>query len=84
MILRTQTKRVSMVEALTNTAIGFCLSWIATLSFMYLLDITMSFHQLWWYTWFMTLVSVVRGYVLRRMFNAEFWKRWTHADFINS
>lgn len=75
-MLRTQSKRASLAEAITNTTIGFCLSWGATLSFMYLLGITMSFHQLWWYTWFMTLVSVVRSYALRRMFNAEFWKRW--------
>lgn len=74
--LRQQSKRVSLIEASVNTTIGFILSWSFTLTFMWLLNIKMSFHQLWWYTCFMTVVSVMRSYVLRRMFNSEFWRRF--------
>lgn len=81
--LRTQSKRASFAEACANTAIGFIISWGATLTCMWLLNFTMSFVQLWWYTVFMTVVSVARGYVLRRMWNAEWWKKFKrkHADY---
>jgi membrane protein implicated in regulation of membrane protease activity len=70
-----QSRTWSFIEACTNTIIGFFLSWFFTLTFIWLLDIIMTFNQLWWYTVFMTVVSVVRSYALRRLFNSEFWKR---------
>jgi len=73
--LRTQSRKASFAEACANTAIGFCVSWGATYAFLHLLDIRMSFHQLWWYTWGMTFVSIARSYALRRLWNAEWWKR---------
>lgn len=77
-VVKVQSRRASAVESIVNTTIGFCLSWICTLSFMWLLDIKMSFHQLWWYTWFMTGVSVARSYCVRRMWNSEWWLHWRY------
>lgn len=73
-VLRTQSRRASLAEAVANTTIGFCISWIATLTAMHLVGFTLTFHQLWWYTWFMTGVSVVRSYYVRRLWNSEWWK----------
>ncbi len=75
-VLRTQSKRASFAEAAANTFVGFCLSWGATMLAMRLFGIHMSFHQLWYYTWFMTGVSIARGYCLRRAWNAEWWKQF--------
>lgn len=77
--LRTQSRKASLAEAVANTFIGFIISWCATLTCMWLLDIHMSFSQLWWYTWFMTGISIVRGYALRRAWNAEWWKRFKRS-----
>ncbi len=74
--LRTQSRKASFAESVANTGLGFCISWVATYGFMHALDIHMSFGQLWWYTWGMTAVSIARSYALRRMWNAEWWKRW--------
>lgn len=72
-----QTKKLSFIEAVTNTFIGFIISWFATTFFLYhVLNIKMTFNELWWYTWFMTAISIARGYVLRRLFNSEFWKKY--------
>jgi hypothetical protein len=74
--VKAQSRVASAVESIVNTTIGFCISWVATLTCMKLLGIQMSFHQLWWYTWFMTAVSVARSYCVRRMWNSEWWLRW--------
>jgi hypothetical protein len=78
-ILRSQSRKASLAEAVANTTIGFVISWGATLTAMWLVGFSMTFHQLWWYTWFMTIVSVVRSYWVRRMWNAEWWKRFKKA-----
>lgn len=72
---RTQSRLASIVEAFVNTAVGFCISIIATTFFLHLIGVKMTGNQLWWYTWFMTGISVARGYLLRRAWNAEFWHR---------
>lgn len=60
-----QTRKLSLIEAATNTAVGFVLSfalqsWIfQELSHGFNLGVTAAF----------TVLSLVRGYVLRRAFN---------------
>lgn len=76
--VKVQSKRASAVESIANTTIGFIISWAATLSAMHFLNIKMSFNQLWWYTWFMTGVSVLRTYCVRRMWNSEWWLHWRY------
>lgn len=71
-----QTKRSSLLEAVVNTAIGYAIAWGASLAFFKLMGIQMSMHDLWWYTWFMTVISIVRSYWVRRMWETEVWNRW--------
>lgn len=73
---RRQSKKGSLAEAVANTAIGYVIAWAASLFFFWLLNIKMSMHDLWWYTWFMTLISVIRGYYVRRLWETEWWKRF--------
>ena len=65
-----QTRKGSMTETLVGTAVGFCLSvtiwefvvkpvWHLNTAFVSNLQITLLF----------TVVSIARGYVLRRFFN---------------
>lgn len=63
-----QTKLGSLIEALTNTAVGFCISVI----FQIILYPLYGWHptlavNLQITLWF-TLLSIARGYVLRRFF----------------
>lgn len=66
-----QSKIDSFMESLTNTAVGFCLSFVvwAIVARLYALPIT-------WRTNFeitaiFTVVSIARQYVLRRLFNGR-------------
>lgn len=72
--LRTQSRLASFIEAIANTGIGFFISMVASAWFLPVMGVKITHTQLWWYTWFMTIISVARGYVLRRMWNAEWWK----------
>lgn len=74
--LRTQSKLASLVEAFANTAIGFIVAYVANWWFFKLLGIKATHSQFLLNTFLMTALSVVRGYCLRRMWNAEWWKRF--------
>lgn len=67
-----QTKRSSLFEAIVNTAIGYVIAWVASLMFFRFAHIEMSLHDLWWYTWFMTVISILRSYFVRRMWETKF------------
>lgn len=70
-----QSRLDSLMESLTNTAIGFglaLLTW-AVLARIYGIPMTMS-TNLQITAWF-TLVSILRQYVLRRLFNGR--SPWT-------
>jgi hypothetical protein len=73
--LRRQSRRASLIEAATSTAIGFVLSYIAQLAIFPLYGIHVSHGtNLQLIGWF-TIISVVRGYWVRRMWDSEWWKR---------
>jgi hypothetical protein len=64
-----QTKRKSFVEACTQTAIGFVVTWFASLIIYPMNGVEMSMAtNLKIVGWF-TVVSVIRGYFVRRYFN---------------
>lgn len=67
----TQTRLSSLVEALLNTAIGFVLSVITSLIVFPLYGMPLSFETNLHITFWFTLVSIARGYVVRRWFNAR-------------
>ena len=65
-----QKKLVSLIEATLNTAIGFVVSfagWPIAANFT---GIEYSHFQQWMVVAFFTVLSVVRGYIVRRFFNA--------------
>lgn len=69
-----QTKRASLAEAIVNTFIGFGIAMVATHLICWVYDIPLSWQSNAIITFWMTLLSIARSYVLRRLWNAEFWK----------
>jgi len=66
-----QTKQKSLIESITNTAVGFIISLIIQLVLFPIMDIPASFQQNVIITIVFTSVSIARGYVIRRIFNKQ-------------
>lgn len=64
-----QSKRHSLAESLANTATGFVLSMCAVQWVFPMFGVTMNLSENIAATGTMTVVSLVRGYVIRRAFN---------------
>lgn len=65
-----QNKLVSLIESITNTGVGFIvslLSWIV-LVWTGWFDINVTMTENFLITGYFTVVSIVRGYALRRVF----------------
>jgi len=66
----TQKKHHSLMEVCLSTAIGFVISFLANLVVMPIVfGIHPSFSANMYATIFFTVISVIRGYYVRRMFN---------------
>ena len=64
-----QSKKYSIIESVTNTVIGLVTSFIIQLIIYPLLNIHVSIGQNVVITFVFLIVSIVRGYVIRRIFN---------------
>lgn len=64
-----QTKLTSLIEAITNTLLGFVLSMLAWPVLSRIAGIDYNGHQHMVIVLLFTVLSVVRGYVVRRFFN---------------
>jgi hypothetical protein len=64
-----QSKVESLVEALVNTFIGFMITMIALPLVNYICGIKMNFIQASSSTVIFTIISILRGYIIRRFFN---------------
>lgn len=64
-----QSRRMSMIEAVTNVLVGLVVSLLAQIVIFRLYDVHVTFSQNVQITLFFTAVSVVRSYALRRFFN---------------
>lgn len=64
-----QSRLVSLVEAITNTAIGFVVTMSVYPIINRICGIEMNIGQATLSTFLFTIVSVIRGYVIRRFFN---------------
>lgn len=64
-----QSKKHSWLEALVNTGVGFVLSIAAVQWLFPLFGVRMTLSENLIATLLMTVISVLRGYVLRRVFN---------------
>lgn len=70
-----QTRRLSVIESIANTAVGFFLSLLVWHWLCKWYDIPMPIEKNLEITGIFTVVSVLRGYAVRRCFNSEFWRR---------
>ena len=59
-----------MVETITNVAIGLVVSFLSQVVIFKLYDIHISLAQNLELTLYFTVVSVIRGFALRRFFNS--------------
>ena len=64
-----QTKLQSAIETTVSTAVGFGISWAATLVVLPLFGHRPSVADGFGITVFFTVISLARGYALRRLFN---------------
>jgi hypothetical protein len=69
-----QSKLGSAVEAVANTAFGYLLALVCMRIIMWAYDFPMGTKETSIVVGWMTVVSVLRGYVIRRMWNSQFWK----------
>lgn len=70
----TQTRKQSLVETITTTAIGYCVALVTQLVVFPLYGLPIEMHQNMQIAAIFTGVSLVRGYFVRRFFN------WWHAS----
>jgi hypothetical protein len=61
---------MSMVETITNVAIGLIVSFLSQVVVFKYYDIHISLAQNLELTLYFTVVSVIRGFALRRFFNS--------------
>lgn len=66
-----QTKKQSLIEVITNTAIGFLISLVSTFIIFPLVDIESTGGKNVIVTIFFTGISIARSYIVRRYFNKK-------------
>lgn len=69
-----QSKVGSLIEAVANTAFGYLLALVCMRIIMWAYDFPMGTKETSIVVAWMTVVSVLRGYVIRRLWNSQFWK----------
>lgn len=70
-----QSKWGSFIEACANTAFGYLLALVCMNLIMWAYDYPVTPGQTSIIVGWMTVVSVLRGYAIRRLWNGQFWKR---------
>lgn len=68
-----QSKKMSLLESVVNTAIGLVVAMVATAAICKAYGIPMTWENNLIITFWMTVISVLRSYLLRRLFNAD-WR----------
>ncbi len=66
-----QSKKYSIIESVANTLIGLVTSFLIQLIIYPLLDILVSINQNIIITLVFFTVSIIRGYLIRRLFNKK-------------
>lgn len=73
---KAQTRMGSFGEAVVNTLIGYGIAYFCSWAILvWLMKIDLNHTQMNWYTGFMTIISIVRSYWIRRMWETQWWKR---------
>ena len=65
----TQPRRYSLLESVTNVSVGYLVAFCGQLAIFPLVGIEVHLHQNLTISAFFTALSLVRSYVLRRVFN---------------
>lgn len=79
-----QSVRASMVEAGVSTAIGLVLQMGGQHALFVLFHTNITPAQFFGFTGAMTVLSVVRQFGVRRLFNSEVWKRWKRTRTVSA
>lgn len=66
-----QTKKHSLLESLLNTLVGFLISLLVQLLIYPMLNIPVTLFENVIITSVFTIVSIIRGYIIRRYFNSK-------------
>jgi membrane protein implicated in regulation of membrane protease activity len=66
-----QTKKNSILESITNTTIGVLITFIFSPIIYDMVGIEYTYSQLGMATILFTILSIVRGYIVRRFFNKQ-------------
>lgn len=64
-----QNKAQSLIETLTNVSIGYVISFIANMTVLPMFGYDINLTDGFWISMIFTIISVIRGYVVRRWFN---------------
>ena len=70
-----QNKKQSLIEAFTNTAIGLVMSFVISIIAYPLLGIKVTLGENLILTAMFCLISIIRGYFVRRLFSKIFNKK---------
>ena len=66
-----QTKKQSLIESLTSTTIGIIIGILLNLTILPIFGYPVSLSDSLWISLIFTAVSVIRGYIIRRVFNSK-------------
>ena len=64
-----QSKKLSIIESVSNTVIGLLTSFLIQIIIYPILNIEVSINQNIIITFVFFIASIIRGYVVRRLFN---------------
>ena len=66
-----QSKKQSLIETLTSVFVGWLIGVILNLTILPLFDYNITVIDSLWVSLIFTVVSIIRGYVIRRFFNSK-------------
>lgn len=69
-----QSRGTSFIKSVTSTAVGFVVSFVAQLVFLPILGVQIELHQNTIFAVIMTVISVGRGFIMERIFEALGWR----------
>ena len=70
-----QTKKQSLIESITNVAIGYIVAVISNAAILPLFGVSLAFSDSMLIAVWFTVISVIRGYAVRRWFNKKGLKK---------
>lgn len=64
-----QSKKASLIEAIINTFIGYTVTLVCSPAIFWMCNVPISINQIGMVTLLFTILSIIRGYLVRRFFN---------------